>query len=319
MRSLSRYTGRVIEFQRLLMGDRVRNDAFAKALKAAILPGRTVVADIGSGTGFLSFLASKLGAKECDLYEMNPDILTLSKTLAKENGVANCRFHAGHSMDVHKPRKADVVVSETLGNYALEEGMLETMADAARRFLAPGGTMIPRALRQFVAPVVSDRLWTELDIWPGVGHGLTFAAAEQKTLQNVYVREIRPADLLPGADAAKEWDRVDFTRENDSVRGGEVSWTPASSVAIYGFCASWEADLAPGVTLGTDPSAPPTHWQQLYLPVLKPVRVDAGEALRLSIRSDTRPAIKVNLSWTITVTDALGKKKASQSLDMRRG
>ncbi len=301
------------------MGDRVRNDAFAKALKSVIEPGKTMVADIGSGTGFLSFVASRLGAKECDLYEMNPDILALSKVLAKENGIANCRFVAGHSMDVRRPRKADVVVSETLGNYALEEGMLETMNDALERFLAPGGTMIPRSLRQYVVPIVSDRLWKDLNVWPTVDHGLVFAAAEKKTLQNVYVREIGPSDLLRGADAAKEWDSVDFTRKNDSVRGRDVSWRLASPVTVYGFCLFWEAELVQGVTLSTSPTAPATHWQQIYLPVLEPLRVDAEDMLALSIKSDTRPAVKVNVEWRIVVTDAQGKKKASQALDMRRG
>jgi SAM-dependent methyltransferase len=300
------------------MGDTVRNAAFAKALKAVIKPGETVVADVGSGTGFLSFLASKLGAKECDLYEVSPDLLALSKALAKENGVTNCRFVGEYSTEVRKPRKADVVVSETLGNYALEEGMLETMNDAVARFLAPGGIVIPSALRQFVVPVVTDRLWTELNLWTRVGHGLTFGAAEKKTLQNVYVREIREADLLPAS--AKEWDRVDFRRkDNASVRDGEVAWKPAKGVTVYGFCVFWETDLVPDVTLSTSPSAPATHWQQLYLPVLEPVTVPSGATLHFSIRSDTRPEIKVNLEWRVAVADATGKKIATQALDMRKG
>ncbi len=53
----------MIEFHRLLLGDKARNDAFTKALTQVIKPGKSIVADIGSGTGYLSFIASKLGAK----------------------------------------------------------------------------------------------------------------------------------------------------------------------------------------------------------------------------------------------------------------
>lgn len=308
----------MIEFQRLLMADRVRNDAFKKALKAVLKPGMTV-ADIGSGTGFLSFIASKLGAKECHLYEVSPELLALSRLLAKENKISNCRFIEGFSTELSKPVKADVVVSETLGNYALEEGMLETMNDAAKRFLKPGGTMIPRRLRQFVVPIVSDRFWKELNIWPQIGFALSFNAAEQKTLQNVYVREIAESDLLPGKDAVKEWDTIDFTKQNESVREAQVSWTVAKPVTVSGFCLFWESELAPGVTLSTSPSAPSTHWQQIYLPVLQPLNVDSGETLHLALRSDTRPAVKVNLDWKVSVADAKGSRGQKQELDMRRG
>ena len=57
----------MIELQRKLMGDKVRNDAFHKALKKVIVPGRSVVADIGSGTGFLSFLAEDLDFRTLNL------------------------------------------------------------------------------------------------------------------------------------------------------------------------------------------------------------------------------------------------------------
>ncbi len=57
----------MIEYQRVILGDTIRNTAFMEALEDAIEPCKTVVADIGSGTGFLAFLASKIGAKECYL------------------------------------------------------------------------------------------------------------------------------------------------------------------------------------------------------------------------------------------------------------
>ena len=60
-----------------------------------------------------------------------------------------------------KPPKADIVVSETLGNYALEENLLETLVDA-RRWLKKGGVLIPGRLRQYAAPVIASRLQAEL-------------------------------------------------------------------------------------------------------------------------------------------------------------
>src|SRR3989338_3569611 len=154
----------MVELQQKLLADRVRNDALYAALKKVIKKGQTTVADIGSGTGFLSFLALQLGARECYLYEAEQEMLELSRQLAQANKIKNCHFIEAHSTDVENPVKVDVVVSETLGNYALEENIIESLNDA-KRFLKPGGVMLPRTVTQYVAPVVSPRITQEIDVW----------------------------------------------------------------------------------------------------------------------------------------------------------
>src|SRR3989338_6386859 len=115
----------MIEFQQKIMGDHGRNDALAQALKKVIHKGKTVVADIGSGTGFLSFLASKLGAKACYLYEKSSGLFEFSQKMARDNKIKNCVFFNGHSDEMVDPIRADVVISETLGNFAYEEHLIE--------------------------------------------------------------------------------------------------------------------------------------------------------------------------------------------------
>ncbi|RZI38071.1 ribonucleotide-diphosphate reductase subunit beta, partial [Herbaspirillum sp. HC18] len=58
-----------IEYHRTLLADRVRNAAFHAALSKVIRKGESTVADIGTGTGFLGFLAAKLGAARVDMYD----------------------------------------------------------------------------------------------------------------------------------------------------------------------------------------------------------------------------------------------------------
>ncbi len=307
----------MIEFQRLILGDRVRNDAFAKALARTIVRGRSTVADLGSGTGFLAFLARRLGAKRCWLYEVS-ELLDLSKELAKRNGIDGLTFVRSHSTEVEKPPKVDVVVSETLGNFALEENVLETLQDA-RRFLKPGGVVIPQRLRQFVAPVVDPRLAASIDVWGAIGHGLDFTAARAISLQNVFVRTIRGGDLLSTPDAVQTWDTVDFRRDTESVRSSTVEWIFAKPAAIHGFALWWECDVVEGITLSTAPDAPPTHWEQIFLPPLLPLRLRAGDRLRLALEVDSRPEVKINLRWRTTVVDPRGRLRVDATQDMREG
>ena len=79
-----------IEYHRTLLADRVRNDAFYAALRSVIVPGKTTVADIGAGTGFLGFLAAKLGAARVDLYETG-DIAELARRLLR-HGPSSVRW-----------------------------------------------------------------------------------------------------------------------------------------------------------------------------------------------------------------------------------
>ena len=84
-----------IEYHRTLLADRVRNAAFQAALARIIVKGETTVADIGAGTGFLGFLAARLGAKRVDLYEA-AEIADVARKLLRHNKLANCRLAQVH-------------------------------------------------------------------------------------------------------------------------------------------------------------------------------------------------------------------------------
>jgi protein arginine N-methyltransferase 1 len=301
-----------IELHRKLLGDTVRNQAFHAALKALIKPGVTTVADLGAGTGFLSFLARQLGARHCTLVEYS-EALELAEQLARANRIDGLSFIRSHSAQLRKPPQVDLVVSETLGNYALEEGLLETLLDA-RRYLKPGGALIPARLRQFVAPVGSPRLQQELDVWPGVGYGLDLSAARSVSLNNLYVKTVRAQDL---AGPAQCWDDLDFAARPSSRRQQTCHWEGLEGT-IHGLALWWEAELAPGITLATAPDAPATHWEQIYLPLLKPCSLGQGARLEVTLSSDTRPDVGLRVGWRTRVLHA-GKAVHEQTQDSYRG
>jgi protein arginine N-methyltransferase 1 len=301
-----------IELHRKLLGDKVRNDALAEALKRTLRPGMTL-ADIGAGTGFLSFLARRLGAGHCHLYEYG-GALGLARELAQRNGVTGLTFVHAHSREVKKPPRADVVISETLGNFALEEGLLETLVDA-RRFLKPGGVLIPAALTQFVAPVTRPRLQQEIDVFAHAAHGLDLGPAREAALNNMYVKTVHGEEL---ADP-HPWDRIAFApsgKAPSSVRTGGARWRDLKGATVHGFALWWQVELVAGVTLSTSPMTAPTHWEQVYLPLLQPATLAAGQELDLALTSDTRNGVR--LVWETRVMQD-GKPVASQRQDLARG
>ena len=285
-----------IEFHRRMLADRVRHEAFRAALKQAIRPGTSTVADIGAGTGVLAFFARELGAREVWLYDPGA-ALGLAEVVAAANGIDSLHFVPARSLDVADPPPVDVVVAEVLGNFAYEEDVLETLRDA-QRFLAPGGTLIPASLVQWVAPVTTDRFERDLRSWREVGFGLDWSDAERVTRNNMYVFAIEPKDL--GDGTALAWDELDFRGPIASRRAGSVSWRPREAVEIFGFALWWECTLAPGVVLSTSPYAARTHWDQIYLPLLEPLAARPGDEIRLRLESETGgDESGIEVRWTV--------------------
>jgi protein arginine N-methyltransferase 1 len=304
-----------IEFHRRMLADEVRHEAFRAALGRVLKPGRSTVADIGAGTGVLAFFARELGAREVWLYDPGA-ALALAELVAARNGVDGLHFVPERSLDVEDPPRVDVVVAEVLGNFAYEEGVLETLRDA-RRFLAPGGTLVPQSIVQWAAPVTSDRFEQDFLTWRSVGHGLDWSDAERMTRNNMYVFAIEPRDLLDVAPAA--WDSLEFAGDIASKRAGRVSWELAADAKIFGFALWWECTLAPGVVLSTSPLAPRTHWDQIYLPLLEPIAASAGDTLTLAISSETGGGESgIDLRWTAELRRD-GAAVAQQALDIGSG
>lgn len=306
-----------IEFHRNLIADRRRNQAFYEALRRVIQPGVTTVADLGSGTGLLGFQAARLGAKDVYFYEYSPAI-KLSQKLARANGLHRCHFVRGHSRAVRDPVPVDVVVSETLGNYAYEENIIENLVDA-HRFLKPGGTLIPQHIAQFTAPVVTRRWYEELCVWDEVDPGLDFGLAREMSLNNMYVRSMVTKDLLDDGASARRWDAVDLRKENASVRRGEARWTLARDTTVYGFALWWECRLLADISLSTSPLAPPSHWEQLYCPVREPITAHAGDELSITLTSDSRFEVGASVSWDVSLRSKATGVERRQSLDIKRG
>jgi protein arginine N-methyltransferase 1 len=307
-----------IEYHRTLIADEARNDAFFRALKAVIEPGKTVVADIGAGTGLLGLMASKLGARQVFLFE-TAEVAGVAAQVLKANRAKNCHLIPCHSTEFDDRLAADVIVSETLGNYALEENIIATLADARTRFLKPGGTIIPSRIAQYVVPVTARRIDDELRAWQRVGHGLDLAPAQVMTLNNVYVRLLQPSELLENGASAVAWDTVDLQRETRAKRKGRAEWRLVKPATVYGFAVWWAADLGSGISLSTAPSAPRTHWEQLYFPLANAIKVKAREQVAVELRSSSSEDAGTHLAWTAIHKNGAGAVISRQAHDLNKG
>jgi precorrin-6B methylase 2 len=119
------------------------------AIQQTVRPGDVVV-DAGSGTGLLGLFAAQAGAAKVYCLELNPDFKEVIEENARRNGLADkievCTVDATRCL---LPEKVDVIVSEVISAGFFYEPQLQ-IVNNLRRFLKPGGRVVPRSMINYV-------------------------------------------------------------------------------------------------------------------------------------------------------------------------
>jgi protein arginine N-methyltransferase 1 len=111
-----------------MLSDRNRMDAFDKAIAEVVLPSHKVV-DFGSGTGIMSYHASKKAEKVWAI-ENNPELVSHSRKFMNENsGTDNIEIIHGDAMEWMPEEPVDVVICEMLHSALLREKQVQVISN----------------------------------------------------------------------------------------------------------------------------------------------------------------------------------------------
>jgi predicted RNA methylase len=277
-----------------MMCDRARNRALARGIRSLVRPGDVVV-DVGAGAGFLSILAARAGARKVYALEATR-MASVARALVERNECAGqVEVVQGWSYAWQPPELADVILSETLGYSALDEGFRRTIADARDRMLRPGGRILPASVELLAAPVEAvpdtvdpDYLDTveNLDFSP-------FGELYRQLPQRAYVP--RESELAP-VQRLVRLDSRTLTAEGTIPCRTRFAFSRVGTLA--GFALWFDAVLADGVDMSSRDPQPANHWGQTFLPVPRPMPVVLGELVDLELEMDDRSRFR--LSWSAT-------------------
>ncbi len=142
----------LMAFHRSLVTDNPPTESYRRAIHETVEPGDVVV-DLGSGTGILAFLACEAGAARVYAVEASSAI-EFAKLLARHNRLDDrVVFVNDFSHRVELAEPVDVVLTETIANCGLGEGIIGSVVDARERFLKPRGRVMPQWIEVIAAPV----------------------------------------------------------------------------------------------------------------------------------------------------------------------
>jgi len=277
-----------------MVNDVARNQQIEAALKRTVTAD-SVVLDIGAGTGLLSMMAARAGAKQVIACEANPTLAALAGEVVKNNGYSDririinkASQQLDPKTDFPKNTRPDVLVAEVFDTLVIGEGALSTFEHARRYLLAPDAVLIPRRALLYGGLIESERLWREGGAEQASGFDLTLlnrfrpdtVALEAASFGGRLLAEEFPIFSfdLTGGEPAPAAVRLDVSIGKAGVCHALVYWIrlQLDDEASIDNRPSFE-----GETAGSDYCA---HWYQVAKLLVPPMKVEAGMTLRIEAR-----------------------------------
>ena len=297
-----------------MIADSVRVNAYARALRSAITPA-SVVVDIGTGTGVFALLACRLGARH--VYAIEPDdAIQLAQAMAATNGCSDrIEFLQALSCDVNLPEGANVIVSDLGGMLPWFRNHIPSIIDARRRFLVPGGVLIPQQDTAWAAVVEApDWYARQARPWHENSFDLNMEAGWRFVSNTFSSARVRREQLLT---EVRRWVTLDYRVVDDANVRGVVEWRVVRDGVGHGIAVGFDRVVSPGIQLSNAPDvAEAVKVDRCYptalFPWSTPVRLAAGDRVVVRMEASLTGQDYVG-SWKTCVLDQgrAGAEKAN--------
>lgn len=275
-----------------MLNDHHRTNAFREAIKRIVFPGDVVV-EIGMGTGILSAFAVLSGAKHVFAIERTHNMPKFAQRFFEMNGISDrITIMEGDSINIDLPEKADILISEIVGNDPLGEDILRTTGDAVKRFLKPSAKLIPGNLRIFGLPVsIPEPIISKYFFRPGTAskwqksYGFDFETFVEISKKQNHSANFNTFD-------SRDWQVITepvllFEIDLKNCPTGEIvsknCVLVTNSGELNGIIVYFETDLAEGIGFSIHPekSTPENSWSSKVWMAGTPLVLSAGELIEI--------------------------------------
>ncbi|OQC17494.1 methyltransferase domain-containing protein [Candidatus Skiveiella danica] len=275
------------------VADAIRLDLFRSAIAQTLRPGDRV-ADVGCGSAVLGLLCLQAGAGHIDAIDSTAAIEIARQSLTKAGWGDKANFIHGTSFQAELPESVDVLICDHVGYFGFDYGLIETLADARRRFLKPGGRLIPGRLRLQLGAVESEKCHQLAEGWAAPGIPGQFHWLRQQGINTKYAVNLQADEVLAGPT---ELGCIDLRADNPEFFSWTAELTVARDGVMHGLAGWFECELAENVWMTNSPlSAQAIKRSQAFLPIDGPLAVKAGELVSATVMA--RPADRL-IAWDV--------------------
>ena len=278
---MTKYTD-FINYHLSMLVDETRTGAYSQAISRVVKPGDVVV-DVGCGSGILSFFACRAGARRVHAIESEP-VINIAELVAAKNGFQDrITFYNASSFNVELPEPADVIVTETMGTFGFEEGILGSLTDARQRFLKTGGRLVPHGVDLFLVPVELPQFYEHVvDFWVNRCQGFDFSPVRHLTVNNFHPLKLHEGTFLGDPLRVQEIEFGETTqtevKAGFTIHARRQGW-------LHGLAGWFNAELIPGLSISNGPRDKASHWGLAFFPIDRPVSVDRGNRIDVEMSS----------------------------------
>ena len=260
--------------------DKVKLARYEAAITQVVTPGQAVM-DLGCGSGLLGLMALRAGAGHVLFVEEGPIIEVARRAVDEAGFTDKAEFHNVNSFELSLAEPVDVVVCDHIGYFGIDYGALSLLNDARRRFLKPGGELIPCEINLHLAPIESEHCRKLVQRWRGDEvhadfHWVHAPAANAKhgvgqTADNLLAEPAGIASLVLGehADEFLQW-AASFKATRNGTVDGLLGW--------------FDCTLAGDIRMTNSPTANEAiNRPQAFFPLEEPVDISSGETIDITV------------------------------------
>jgi protein arginine N-methyltransferase 1 len=259
-----------LRVHQLILSDEIRVNKYKKSI-GQLVKKSDIVLDIGTGTGILAFFAANKAKK---VYAVDySKIIDLAKEIAIKNNLKNIVFVKSDLSNLSIP-KVDLIISELIGNYVIDEGIIEKLRFAKKNFLKENGKIIPERIEINFFPVELN----EHDVFWKKRYGIDFSPFQKKLSEKAIGARITKRTKFLSKD------KLTYILNFYSIPKiilTEKTFKITKSGYLNGFLALFTIHLTDKMKIDTFHDI--THWRQFVLPLPEQIKVRKGDSVRLKI------------------------------------
>ena len=301
----------LLKYHRKLLTDEIRIKAYRESIENEINKG-DIVADLGCGTGILSFFACQSEAKKVYSIEESSFLIKLAKRISNFNNFERkISFLNKNSLVIENldiKEKINVLITEIMGSFGLEENILTYIIDFRDRFMNKTNIkIIPNRLKLYIIPYENEDFYKkdELELnWLNTNYNLDFKDFTLINKELAFIPDdlksrINKKNFITDPIEISNIDLLNVKKVDLDIKCKIKIKNLKNIRKLHGFCGFFKAILSsnPNVNLTNSPLEPDTSFSQIYFPIKNPQKIRNGDIIKIHLNYS--PPVNWNLEYSI--------------------